>query len=237
MTGRHTGGCTLVHVAAQYGHLPLVVYLSTKTPQLLDVYSDVGIHPTGERIGLTPLTSCALGTGQGQSHPSDRLETVRLFARSGCILDRMCEGDPRSTAINIAKAVGNTEMVRLLSDIRAAGGWRKYAAASRMALVRIRHTVSKTYKVLPEGHRDRELYHFLFGRNKVKNEGEAAAEDDAEAEGPALVLPDEVFRLVVKYVEGWYRGPRSVQRAPSASGRSSFINGTPRVAVVGGEAL
>jgi len=54
------------------------------------------------------------------------------------------------------------DTVRLLSDIDSAGGRRPYATACRMAYVRIRHEVSKTYAALEEGHDDRALLHFLF---------------------------------------------------------------------------
>ena len=49
---------------------------------------------------------------------------------------------------------GHHDTASLLSDIASAGGWRPYAAARRMAYVRIRHEVSKTYAVLDEGHED-----------------------------------------------------------------------------------
>ena len=56
-----------------------------------------------------------------------------------------------------------------------------------MAYVRIRHEVSKTYAVLDEGHDDRELLHFVFGRNS----------DETKA---MLELPDVVFRLVCRFL-------------------------------------
>jgi len=89
-----------------------------------------------------------------------------------------------------ARISNNHDTVKLLSDIIMAGGWRPYAAACRMAYVRIRHEVSKTYAVLDEGHDDRALLHFVFGRNDVFDEAY-----------PGYVLPDEVFEIVCKYLE------------------------------------
>ena len=112
------------------------------------------------------------------------------------------------TALDYARAYNHPDTARLLSDIDSAGGWRPYAAACRMAYVRIRHEVSKTYAVLDEGHDDRALLHFMFGRNRAAVD--AAAEVDSatwtglnETEEPKamLELPDVVFRLVCRFLE------------------------------------
>ena len=80
-----------------------------------------------------------------------------------------------------------------------------------MAYVRIRHEVSKTYKVLGEGHDDRELLHFLFGRNRVVavdtaapgpgERLEEAPEEGAEKPKAMVELPDVVFALVCRMLE------------------------------------
>ena len=80
-----------------------------------------------------------------------------------------------------------------------------------MAYVRIRHEVSKTYAVLEEGHDDRELLHFLFGRNRAVVDApapspggerlEEASEDGAEKAKAMLELPDVVFQLVCRFLE------------------------------------
>ena len=77
-----------------------------------------------------------------------------------------------------------------------AGGWRAYVAARRMAYVRIRHEVSKTYAVLPKTKKLRKLralLHFVFGRNRDVV-GTAAAEqasgDGSEKPEAMQVLPD-----------------------------------------------
>ena len=109
---------------------------------------------------------------------------VRHLARLGCSLSRMCDG---YTALDFARVKGHHDTARLLSDIDSAGGWRPYAAARRMAYVRIRHEVHKTGTVLDEGHDDRELYHFLFGKSK---------------RGSAMrMLPRWLFRRVVGFLE------------------------------------
>ena len=107
-----------------------------------------------------------------------------------------------------ARISNNHDTVKLLSDIIMAGGWRPYAAACRMAYVRIRHEVSKTYAVLDEGHDDRALLHLVFGRNRVTvgaaeptTPPEEAAEDGSEKPKAMQVLPDDVFALVCRMLE------------------------------------
>jgi hypothetical protein len=107
--------------------------------------------------------------------------------------------------------MGHHDTARLLSDIASAGGWRPYAAACRMAYVRIRHEVSKSYAVLEEGHDDRALLHFLFGRNPAVVVDAAAPSHGGPLEGASdegskklkamLELPDVVFRLVCRMLE------------------------------------
>ena len=114
------------------------------------------------------------------------------------------------TALDYARHFNRHDTARLLSDIDSAGGWRLYAAACRMAYVRIRHEVSKTYAVLDEGHDDRALLHLVFGRNRAAVDAaapshgerlEEAADDDAEKPKAMLELPDVVFRLVCRMLE------------------------------------
>ena len=115
----------------------------------------------------------------------------------------------RPCSLDIARTYNHHDTARLLSDIDSAGGWRPYAAACRMAYVRIRHEVSKTYAVLEEGHDDRALLHLVFGRNRATVDVAAdEAVDSAawtglnETEEPKamLELPDVVFRLVCRFL-------------------------------------
>jgi len=79
-----------------------------------------------------------------------------------------------------------------------------YVAARRMAYVRIRHEVSKTYAVLDESHEDRALLHFVFGRNRTAVDAAEQAEtpdDGSEKPKAMLELPDVVFRLVCRMLE------------------------------------
>ena len=133
------------------------------------------------------------------------------LARLGCSLSRKSTSSGR-TALDWARDRGHPDTARLLSDIDSAGGWRPYAAACRMAYVRIRHEVSKTYAVLDEGHDDRALLHFLFGRNRAAVDVAADEAVDSAAwtglnddgsENPKAMqeLPDVVFRLVCRYLE------------------------------------
>jgi hypothetical protein len=128
--------------------------------------------------GTTPIMAASGG---------GRTPVVRYLARLGCSLSRKTLGHGH-TALDLARGNGHPDTARLLSDIDAAGGWRPYAAAFRMAYVRIRHEVSATYAVLDEGHDDRELLHFVFGRNSEETKA-------------MLELPDVVFRLVCRFLE------------------------------------
>ena len=182
---------------------------------------------------------------------------VRHLARLGCSLSHTTVNG--HTALDYARDFGHHDTARLLEDIDSAGGWRPYAAAQRMAYVRIRHEVSRAYKVLDERHDDRALLHFVFGRNRADggpltlvttpmplvlqcvrflrivqqtmvglfrylllggertiaaaaDENRARRGDAALEEAPAdgsgkpeamQVLPDDVFPLVCRYLEGW----------------------------------
>ena len=83
-----------------------------------------------------------------------------------------------------------TTIVLLLDDLYWAGGWRPYAAARRMPYVRIRHEVSKTYKVLKEDHDDRALLHFVFRKSQRGSSSEYMR-----------MLPRWLFRNVIGYLE------------------------------------
>ena len=69
-----------------------------------------------------------------------------------------------------------------------------------MAYVRIRHEVSKTYAVLDEGHDDRALLHFLFGRNRAVV-GAAAPSRRARLATAMHELPDVVFALICRMLD------------------------------------
>ena len=135
-----------------------------------------------------------------------RTPVVRYLARSGCSLSRV-DGEGH-TALSFARGQRHHDTARLIEDILSAGGWRAYATACRMAYVRIRHEVSKTYAVLDDDHDDRELYQFLFGRNRTSVDAAAASYgderlDEARPKKPKAmhVLPDCVFSLVCRFLE------------------------------------
>ena len=180
----------VMHQAAQWGHLDIVRYVAKKAPELIDMPAN------GD---YTPIM---MASGEGMT------SVVRHLARLGCSLSR--KSALGNTALDIARREGQHDTARLLLQIDLAGGWRPYAAACRMAYVRIRHEVSKTYAVLDEGHDDRELLHLVFGRNRAVVDAaapshgerlEEAAADGAEKPKAMLELPDVVFRLVCRYLE------------------------------------
>ena len=171
-------GTTSMHYAALNGRMEMVSYLSKKAPGCVDI-------PDHENF--TPVM-----------HASDRGNTdvVRLLARLGCSLSRKTISDGY-TALDLARHYGRHDTARLLSDIDAAGGWRGYVAARRMAYVRIRHEVSKTYAVLDEDHKLRTLYHFVFGKNEVLLVGKNKVWKTA----PSLTLPMDLFGRIIGYLQ------------------------------------
>ena len=130
---------------------------------------------------------------------------VRYLALLGCSLSQK-ETKYGDTALDWARHYNQHDTARLISDIESAGGWRPYAATRRMAYVRIRHEVSKTYAMLPKTKKLRKLralLHFVFGRNRDVV-GTAAAEasgDGFEKPEAMQVLPDDVFALVCRMLE------------------------------------
>jgi len=127
-----------------------MTYLSKKAPKLLDMRDSLGTPPV--MVATWHI-------------PSGGVHVVRHLARLGC--DLRATNKRGKDALTWAVQLRKTDIATLLTDIASAGGWRQYVAARRMAYVRIRHEVSKTYAVLDEGHDDRALLHFLFGRNRV----------------------------------------------------------------------
>jgi hypothetical protein len=191
----------LTALPPQGGHLDIVRYLASKAPALIDVPN---------RDGTTPLMTAAASRDfvrESGGTTESCLAVACHLLRLGCSLaNRDWIG---LNASGLAFSNRNVDMHLLLTAVESAGGWRQYAAAARMAYVRIRHEVSKTYVVLDEGHDDRALLHFLFGRNRAvvddAEEGDVLDEAfDACFEKPKamLVLPDEVFRLVCRFLEG-----------------------------------
>ena len=229
-----------IHAAAERGRSEVVRYLATRTPKnLIDSPNNDGLSPlmlaAADTIDAESVLRGILGRAAIYRHPrQDNRETVRVLARLGCDLTRRTQYG--ETARHIAhRSAGGTVMAtertseaqpmtgadRLLTDIESAGGWRQYVTAQRMAYVRIRHTVSKTYKVLYEGHDDRELFHFVFGRNRVAEPKKAWAKKRSakqraalrkkptskkpaaagDPKQPLLVLPWELFIELCKWLE------------------------------------
>ena len=179
-----------MHSAAHYSHLDIVRYVAKQAPELIDMPNS---------YNATPIMSAS---SQG------RTPVVRHLARLGCSLSR--KSSDGSTALDYARAKNQHDTARLLSDILSAGGWPQYAVACRMAYVHVRHEVSKTYKVLDEGHGDRELLHLVFGRNRTAVDAaapshgerlEEACDGGSQKPEAMLELPDVVFRLVCRFLE------------------------------------
>ena len=174
-------GSVPMHHAAIMGHLDIVKYVAKKEPTVVDIPSS---------YGTTPLMYAA-----AYGHRS----TVCHLCRLGCSISLENPYDGH-TALDYSRlSNGKPDTVRLLEAVGSAGGWRKYVAARRMRYVRIRHEVSSTYTVLPDDHKLRELYHFVFGKNEVlvANDG-AEARRVAKRADSMMTLPGDLFAHILR---------------------------------------
>ena len=147
---------------------------------------------TANIFGMTPLLWSAM---------NGHTECVAVLARMGCALG--LANNRGKTALALARQQGHHDTARLLSDIEAAGGWRQYAAECRMAYVLVRHAVGKTHAVLDEGHDDRELLHFLFGKTEVlvaSGAGGRRTRARATSGGMHTLPTERLFEAVVRYL-------------------------------------
>lgn len=162
---------SLMGWAASRGDLAVLTYLAKKSPEMVDC---------ADNEMESPIMYAA-----GMGHTG----IVRHLARLGCRMYRQ-NFDGR-TAFDWSRA-RHPATAQLLSGIDAAGGWSAYAC---MEWARLRHVVSRSFAVLDEAHPDRELLHFVLGRNRV------------DEEKPMLALPTVLFNEVIKFLEGGVRAP------------------------------
>ena len=99
-------------------------------------------------------------------------------------------GDGTESLSDVARRQGHEKTIRLLDIVEASGGWREYTAGLRLPYARIRHKVGKTYAVLDEGHEDRELLHFVFGKNGVVGEEPTSMH----------TAPAEIFGSIIQWL-------------------------------------
>jgi len=93
-------------------------------------------------------------------------------------------------AIGQASLRGHNDVVTLITAIDAAGGWRKYAATLRHPHCLLRLRVGATYARLPVGHSERELYHFIYGRNNIDMNASAGSIEDERAQAHAMSVKE-----------------------------------------------
>ena len=117
LSAANANGCTPAFMAAQCGRLDMLRFLGSRGVDV-DVPNNMGWSPI--------IRAAAYG----------HADVVEYLARRGASLERRhCGG----TALGFATQQRQDHVVRLLTSIETAGGWRPYAAARRMPYVRIRH--------------------------------------------------------------------------------------------------
>jgi len=178
--------CSALYAAAQNGHISTVKYLAGQGADLEYV------------VQTTGMSALSVAASLG------RLACVEHLARCGANL--LATSSPTSlgltgvTALHCAIGRRQEHVVQLLSDIIQSGGWGPYVVARRLPHYLLRHRVAMTLATVPVGHDDRELFHFLFGRNNSNTDADAAAA--AAAAAAATEDPDalaaQLGRLSIK---------------------------------------
>jgi len=158
--------------------------------EVVRVLADKGANlDLAKKDGATPVFMAA----QNGHH-----NVVRVLANMGANLD--LKDKYGRTPLSMARQKGHHEVASFLI------AWLSHQHCL------IRHRVGATYATLPVGHKERVLYHFAYGKNKV--DSPVAAED---AMLPRGLLPDDLFPLLVSYLVGDGRGIGSSEGLGSGS--------------------
>jgi ankyrin repeat protein len=189
-------GCTPLYIASQQGHLGVVEYLESQGADIDKANDSATPVYIAAQNGFYDVVRFLVDKGADFKQPESRgltpmwiavdqghFDIVLLLARKGARLTRRRN----------KSAVDGDAVSALIEGIERAGGWSEYVAERRMPHLLIRHRVGEAYATLPVGHSERELYHFMYGRNDLLK----AEEEDV----PAMrELPDAVFAHVMRFL-------------------------------------
>ena len=171
--GSEVASGTPLHRAAtaRYGHLEAAVLL-------LDAGARVNAR---DDYGMTPLLHAAWDAD---------CDILRLLLSRGASLD--ARDEEGYDAEGNARRVASFTAARLLADVRAAGGWRAYVRAPRVALAELRACCALNLASAPR--EDVFLQRLFFIPNTTRTRHQKTAKRTF-----ATALPKEVFWHVLQF--------------------------------------
>ena len=169
---------TLLRYGADASESPLLATAARDNkPALVALLLKFGADPDDLSYGVMPLHDAA-------AEKEDRCELTRVLLRGGASLDATLHG--RTPEEVCRESEGNENTRRLLSDVTAAGGWKRYARAPRIQLLMLRELCRRGRAVAPRGP-PRRLFSASFANSGAKRAARGAS------------LPDSLFWLITSF--------------------------------------
>jgi len=170
---------TLLRYGADASEPPLLETAARNNkPALVALLLQFGADPDVVSYGVMPLQNAAW-------EKEDRCEVARVLLRGGASLDATWHGRTPEEVCRELKGNENTQ--RLLSDVTAAGGWKRYARAPRIQLLMLRELCRRGRAVAPRGPL-RRLFSASFANSGAKRRAARGAS-----------LPDSLFWLITSF--------------------------------------
>ena len=170
---------TLLRYGADASESPLLETAARDNkPALVALLLQFGADPDVVSDGVMPLHNAAW-------EKEDRCEVTRVLLRGGASLDATLHG--RTPEEVCRELEGNENTRRLLSDVTAAGGWKRYARAPRIQLLMLRELCRRGRAVAPRGPL-RCLFSASFANSGAKRRAARGAS-----------LPDSLFWLITSF--------------------------------------
>ena len=170
---------TLLRYGADASESPLLATAARDNkPALVALLLKFGADPDDLSYGVMPLHDAA-------AEKEDRCELTRVLLRGGASLDATLHG--RTPEEVCRESEGNENTRRLLSDVTAAGGWKRYARAPRIQLLMLRELCRRGRAVAPRGPL-RRLFSASFANSITKRAARGGAS-----------LPDSLFWLITSF--------------------------------------
>ena len=170
---------TLLRYGADASESPLLAKAARDNKSaLVALLLKFGADPDDLSYGVMPLHDAA-------AEKEDRCELTRVLLRGGASLDATLHG--RTPEEVCRESEGNENTRRLLSDVTAAGGWKRYARAPRIQLLMLRELCRRGRAVAPRGPL-RRLFSASFANSGAKRRAARGAS-----------LPDSLFWLITSF--------------------------------------